>query len=845
MASRLRALWNDKAVVHRTTVAVIFTAIVAVIFRYCFFDARDPSKCGALMNEGYWLDAPGPSDIGPPNQWQPSGCMLHPYKPKEISTCLEGRRVVFAGDSTIRQVFWAMARKLDPKIEMKGEKHADITVDRSGVKLQFYWDPFMNGTSAIKELKRLEKQSSQRPAIMLLGTGLWFARFESSNPLKPWKDRIDAVVANMNTARKSTDLTHDDFALLSPVPVPVWERLSEDRRKAMKPETVDEMNQYLMQLSHLHGLEVAWAFNRMTEGVPQAYESSGLHVLDSIAEKQAETLLNLRCNAELQQKYPYDRTCCNKYELPNWQQWAILVTVLAMLPVMSYLRTKAQNEGTKTPKWVPSENILSALLIFGFSLVFCFYADRTQVFNKLHKSYTNGSFLLLIFLTAVAGFTTLKKSSQTANDQPFLFRDQTDEWKGWMQFAILIYHYTGASKVPWIYGFIRVTVASYLFMTGYGHTFYFYKKGDYSFKRIAGVMLRLNLLSCALPYIMKTDYLFYYFAPLVSWWYFIVYFTMRIGKEYNGNTRFLLGKIGASAVIATAITRIPGILEIVFGIVNYIFRTSWDVVEWRFRVFLDMWIVYIGMLVAIAYIKLSDPHSPHHHLISQHRQKAVLISIVSLLLFFLFQTTRETKFIYNAYHPYISWIPILAFITLRNATPNLRNTYSAAFAWIGKCSLETFTLQFHIWLAADTKGLLDFGVMGGSWWGNMVVSTAVFLYTSDAVAGATGVVTAWIMGAAAGSGQRRPEQQQQQQNQGISLLPTVNTNQQAAASQDHGKPQGTVDEDAIQRLREEANARRGTKSSGRNEDGAGWTGLKARCALLLAALWVMNLTYSS
>ena len=103
-----------------------------------------------------------------------------------------------------------------------------------------------------------------------------------------------------------------------------------------------------------------------------------------------------------------------------------------------------------------------------------------------------------------------------------LHRDQTDEWKGWMQLVILVYHITGASKVPYIhhsmpmslvqtplysslrefvalfqvlaiYMQIRVLVSSYLFLSGFGHFHYFFNKADFSFHRLLAVSCIMNL----------------------------------------------------------------------------------------------------------------------------------------------------------------------------------------------------------------------------------------------------------------------------------------------------------------------------------------------------------------
>jgi len=113
--------------------------------------------------------------------------------------------------------------------------------------------------------------------------------------------------------------------------------------------------------------------------------------------------------------------------------------------------------------------LLFSLSKFGLLMAYFFLCDKTNFFMKENKYYTSTSFFLPLAYVFSLGLFFTEESRHTC----VLHRDQTDEWKGWMQLVLLIYHMTGASQVLPIYILIRIIVAAYLFLSGYGHFSYF------------------------------------------------------------------------------------------------------------------------------------------------------------------------------------------------------------------------------------------------------------------------------------------------------------------------------------------------------------------------------------
>ena len=80
--------------------------------------------------------------------------------------------------------------------------------------------------------------------------------------------------------------------------------------------------------------------------------------------------------------------------------------------------------------FLPSNDYWIPMTIFGVVIGMNFMADRTTVWLKEQKQFEPWVFSGLCLMSMAAGLGSLKSKDK---DLGFLNREQTDEWKGWMQ----------------------------------------------------------------------------------------------------------------------------------------------------------------------------------------------------------------------------------------------------------------------------------------------------------------------------------------------------------------------------------------------------------------------------
>lgn len=399
--------------------------------------------------------------------------------------------------------------------------------------------------------------------------------------------------------------------------------------------------------------------------------------------------------------------------------------------------------------------LFKSLATMAAIMAYFFVCDRTNFFMKENKYYSEFSFWLPIGYVFALGLFFTEESKYTK----VMHRDQMDELKGWMQLVILVYHVTGANQILPINMHIKVLISAYMFLLGYEQFCYVWQRGDIGIVGFFKMLFQLNFMTVILCLCMNRPYQFYYFVPLMSFWYMMVYTVLAwpplITAQSSENNMiqyfYLVIKFIGMFSVITILFMSEVFFEKVFVTRPWkalFVTTDDDIHEWWSRWKLDRYSSLYGMLFALIMLlaqrySLYDDNN-HSNLFSRgialSATLAALLGIGSYItLTFLCRDELECSEI----HSYIVFIPIVGYIVLRNISGILRTRYSSLFAWFGNISLELFISQYHIWLAADTHGVLV--LIPGYPVLNVLVTSFIFVCASHEINRLTKVLLSYAV----------------------------------------------------------------------------------------------------
>jgi hypothetical protein len=238
-------------------------------------------------------------------------------------------------------------------------------------------------------------------------------------------------------------------------------------------------------------------------------------------------------------------------------------------------------------------------------------------------------------------------------------------------------------------------------MTGFGNFLYFSKKQDFSVERAISMWLRINYFPILLSIANSVPFDLFYIVPLHTTAFFITMVTCYVASKLLDSSwsqdRRNAAAIGLCFAAHVVFYETP--------LVNFLKIFS-DEIHFRFQA--DKYSAILGILSGYFWSKFTafmqwcynSPTQTSEQLMAAWAQRIGGVGLIALwwVLF-----GHIDKFTYNPIHPYIFWMPIAGWLMLRNSSKYLTELHSTALEFFGRITLETYVLQFHVFMCRNVQ----------------------------------------------------------------------------------------------------------------------------------------------
>jgi hypothetical protein len=245
-------------------------------------------------------------------------------------------------------------------------------------------------------------------------------------------------------------------------------------------------------------------------------------------------------------------------------------------------------------------------------------------------------------------------------------------------------------------------------MTGFGNFLYFDKKQDFSLERAVSMWIRINYFPLLLSFSINVPLELYYVVPLHTAGFFITMITCYVAKLLESCTSWDANHRNIAAIGLCCLVHVL-FYETEAKSALKIFSD-----EYYFRFQVDKYSAVIGILSGFMWGRFKDYmnwcyNNPTDTGMTQVQQQAMwyqrIAGLSLIVVWYYFFGSITDKHVYNPLHSYIFWMPVAGYLMLRNSSKYLTEVHAGALEFLGRITLETYVLQFHVFMCDKVQSI--------------------------------------------------------------------------------------------------------------------------------------------